>query len=261
MRHHIRNGFTLVELLVVIGIIALLLGILLPVLNKAREQARQIVCSNNERQILLAMFMYANENKGILPIPGTGSLPFDAIYCNFSATACYYQWQDGQGTLWAYIGTKNPSGRERLFACPDDPDPRVLPAGGGGNPSSDGIRNYSYIFNTELYKAPFYIPATSPLSSIIGVRLSRITGSEHKIFIAESNVSWLENCYFLGCYDSGWPNPLAPRHSGRGYVGMGDGHVEALYPADLTNPMPGPTLRLNEYPVPPQYAHYFMLPH
>jgi prepilin-type N-terminal cleavage/methylation domain-containing protein len=61
------HAFTLVELLVVIGIIALLISILLPALNGARQAAITTKCLNNMRQIALASVMYAGENKGKLP--------------------------------------------------------------------------------------------------------------------------------------------------------------------------------------------------
>src|SRR5436190_8757707 len=63
-----RRGFTLVELLVVIGIIAVLISILLPSLNKAREAANRTVCLSNMHQFGLALRIYANTYKEYVPI-------------------------------------------------------------------------------------------------------------------------------------------------------------------------------------------------
>ncbi len=63
----VRRGFTLVELLVVISIIALLISILLPSLRNAREQGKQVMCMNNMRQMGVAMLSYAMENLEHIP--------------------------------------------------------------------------------------------------------------------------------------------------------------------------------------------------
>ena len=67
-----RQGFTLVELLVVIGIVTLLISILLPALTKAREYSQMASCASNLHQVGLAVNMYANEQKGSFPPLWTG---------------------------------------------------------------------------------------------------------------------------------------------------------------------------------------------
>lgn len=65
--HRRSRGFTLVELLVVIGIIAVLVAMLLPALNKARRAAQSVACGSNLRQLLIASRMYGNDNKDCMP--------------------------------------------------------------------------------------------------------------------------------------------------------------------------------------------------
>ena len=81
-RYRGRRAFTLVELLVVIGIIAILVGILLPTLRHAREAANRSTCLSNLRQIGVMLHMYANLNRGKVPLGFNGPVGGSNAYGN-----------------------------------------------------------------------------------------------------------------------------------------------------------------------------------
>jgi prepilin-type N-terminal cleavage/methylation domain-containing protein/prepilin-type processing-associated H-X9-DG protein len=70
-----RDGFSLIEILVVIGLIAILLALLLPAIHKARMQADAVACRSNLQQIGQSLLIYANNNQGWIYPPNAGAIP------------------------------------------------------------------------------------------------------------------------------------------------------------------------------------------
>jgi prepilin-type N-terminal cleavage/methylation domain-containing protein len=125
-----RIGFTLVELLVVIGIIAVLIGILLPSLNKAREAAKRTTCLSNIRELGNAFRLYAAAFKDAIPIGYMDEKQFSyvALWDSGGAAPRFKPSQMGLLVL------ANVAPSPKTFFCPSEEDPQYMfNSGAGGN--------------------------------------------------------------------------------------------------------------------------------
>ena len=185
------RAFTLVELLVVIGIIALLISILMPALGQARRKAQAVMCMSNERQIYMALQMFAQDNKGQLPQPylvGQLSMtsPTDPAtptkWPNGTEVARTLAWaqrapgaaghidlRDDAAYLWRYIPGEK--AREQIMMCPGDNGEALY---GHARDETRYPRNTSYSLNQFLLR---------PNQDRLGLRLGSIKTAARKIMI------------------------------------------------------------------------------
>lgn len=262
-----RWGFTLVELLVVIGIIALLVGILLPTLNRARESARETQCMSNMRQWGMAYMMYADANKGWMPDDGEDG----------TNTAPIGEW-DGRpsgpnrpnlGPLWLFAlppmvgyqpyhelqeraasgGVRIPiEGDNNLFVCPStsqaaparpsDPveDGYFIITGWAGEPLKEARKTFfCYVPNSKIDSGgrAYKLSQLRPGSLVVLMTEKRMRPGE----IPNARDVDGENYYdkFLARAKADWQR-FAARHRKGGFLLFADGHVSWYSNREIAHP-------------------------
>jgi len=197
LRRSVRSGFTLIELIVVIGIIGALSGLLFPVLSYARHTARCTQCRNNLRQFGQALMLYTDEHNGYIPRRGQGVKPlrvidrmsdwFNCLPPRFGL-APYYQ--------MVAEGHKPTDGDSSPLVCPEARDP-------------GGTYFLSYAMN--MYLSPWIRPAPH--------NIEQIPSPTQFVFMADSPGP------YSATVPSSEPYSVAARHQGHANILFLDTHV------------------------------------
>ena len=202
-----RKGFTLVELLVVISIIALLLAILMPSLQRAREVAKRTICLNNLRELTMGWIMYADSNNDMIVggftsrrPPWESEAPPWVIQKDWPENLTNEQMIDGikNGGLFPY--TKN----LKVYICPSG--------------KRDEVRTYSIVTAMNGVR----IAGTEDVMITKRIQINRT--SERIVFIDEGMVSF--ECWTIPYDRPGWWDKPPVQHDKGTTFSFSDGHGE-----------------------------------
>lgn len=213
-----RLGFSLVELLVVIGVIALLIALLLPSLSRSRQAALRVACLSNLRQMAIAAQAYANEHKGSYPIAyyraNAGAVTYSYAWDLTTITEPGRPTQVIPGLLWGRGGTT------QIQQCPA--------YDGKANWLADPYTGYNY--NTSFIGHGQWESIVAP------AKASQIKNAAHTALFGDGQYSGGANKFMR----APWPNPgdadyygrwggtQGFRHLGMTNVAFCDGHAESL---------------------------------
>lgn len=231
-----RRGFTLVELLVVIGVLMVLIAMLLPAARRSLEAGRQVVCLNHMRQIAQAALMYCHDNDGTFPgVAGVdppsqgdvGPLPFEWVYWESTWTAPFND--PTRGPVMRYLGSHSlaagntPSPLQADLAvlrCPSDDPQSHMELGHQG---VYGIYPFSYAINIWTAQWPSSWSKTTYVNyqgktynMIPAFRLTEVRNPSQTIFFVDEDARYIDdgtftNMTFLAGAD-GWAEPASYIH-------------------------------------------------
>ena len=233
-RNRRSAAFTLVELLVVIGIIALLISILLPSLNRARESAKSVACLSNLRQVGTAMFMYVNDYR---TFPVAGHLILDGGRYRQSPMD------------WVYWGSDQTFAPVGFTADDYKLENSLLSPYLGGSMSIDTIRCPSddqSRRSPELYKGSYSMncrlgPGYTENPDDQAVKITQVKSSSEKMMFFEEASFTIDDPWGFPDFipsDPRTTNLLSIRHDGR------DGEADPTYGTPIAT-LPNPTRRGN----------------
>jgi prepilin-type N-terminal cleavage/methylation domain-containing protein/prepilin-type processing-associated H-X9-DG protein len=225
-----RKGFTLVELLVVIGIIALLIAILMPALSRAKEQANWLKCLSNLRQVGQAFMMYCNNNKGRFPVAGANGDPNDWIFWEDMPVGTRPDRKLDYSMIAPYLGIPvNPE----ILRCPSD----------NVENRTSGNYRFSYSTNYLITRLPYMAAGYEDTNSFQPLRVTDIVNSSMKVLIIDESATTADDgCWaWMSTLGSG-QNLISNRHmkrqelpqlrtdpnAGKGNACFADGHAEYI---------------------------------
>jgi prepilin-type N-terminal cleavage/methylation domain-containing protein/prepilin-type processing-associated H-X9-DG protein len=264
-----KQAFTLIELLVVIAIIAILAGMLLPALGKAKQKGQQAACFNNVKQLTLGFMMYVDDNENTFPAGGsqnaTGAQPEDWLWWqaetnNFN-NATGPERDITKSAIARYIGGLSPTTRTNgssILRGPGDIwwSKRI-------NPQATTRKPYRFTYSLNAWTGPNSDQGMATFintarTTIRKFRQNQINNPATKymvceergdrtdglaVFNAPSLAAFPDDCITDSrwvCRNTPGPNyngtdPFTARHATRANIGFADGHSEAVPSQSCTN--------------------------